>query len=99
MSHQKFQSCLDACVPCVVECKHYATECLQENDIKMMVKCIQLDRQCAAICFAAAQLMSIGREQASHLSEECVEICEACAVEWENIQTNIVKNVLKYAEA
>ena len=81
MSHEKFQSCIDACVACAVECNHCATECLQENDIKMMVKCIQLDRQCAVICFAAAQLMSIGGEHASHLCAECAEICTACAEE------------------
>jgi hypothetical protein len=81
MSHQKFQSCIDACVACAVECNHCATECLQEKDIKIMVNCIQLDRQCAVICFAAAQLMSIGGEHASHLCEECAEICDACAAE------------------
>ena len=83
MSHQKFQICIDACVACAVECNHCATECLNENDVKAQINCIQLERQCAVICFAAAQLMSIGGEHASHLCNECAEICEACAVECE----------------
>ncbi|MDZ4810064.1 MAG: four-helix bundle copper-binding protein [Bacteroidota bacterium] len=84
MSHQKFQSCIDACVSCAVVCNDCATECLQENDIKTLAKCIHLDRECAAICFAVANLMSIGGEHAAHLLEECAEKGDACVVECEN---------------
>jgi len=97
MSHQKFQSCIDACVACAVECNHCATECLHENDIKTLANCIQLDRECAAICFAAANLMSIGGEHAAHLLEECAEICDACAVECDK-HSNLV-HCKKCAEA
>jgi hypothetical protein len=81
MENPKFKSCIDACLACAVECNSCATDCLHENDIKMMVNCIQLDRQCAVICLASAQLMSIGGVHATHLCAECAEICEACAEE------------------
>jgi len=74
---------MDACLACAVECNHCTTECLQEDNIKALVQCIQLNRQCAAVCFSAAQLMSIGGEHAAHLCKECAEICDACAVECE----------------
>ena len=79
MSHQKFQSCIEACLACAAVCNHWATECLSEEDIAAHVECIQLDRQCVVICLAAAQLMSIGGEHATHLCAECAEICDACA--------------------
>ena len=83
MSHQKYQSCIDACLACAVACNHCATECLNESDVKALTQCIQLDRQCAVVCFAAAELMSIGGAHAGHFNNECAEICDACAEECE----------------
>lgn len=83
MSHQKFQTCIDTCLACAVECNHCATEDLHEADIKALVQCIQLDRECAVVCFAVAQLMSIGGEHAAHLCEACAVLCDACADECE----------------
>ena len=78
---QKFKNCIEACLACAVACNNCATECLNEDDVKMLIKCIQLDRQCSVICFATANMMSIGGEHASHLCAECAEICNACAEE------------------
>jgi len=47
----------------------------------MMAKCIQLDMECAALCYAAAQLMSLGSSKAKELCLLCAEVCEACAAE------------------
>ena len=47
----------------------------------MMAKCIQLDMECAAICYAAAQVMSIGGHKAKELCRLCAEACVACAQE------------------
>jgi hypothetical protein len=49
----------------------------------MMAHCIQLDMECAAICYAAAQLMSLGSSKAVELCRICAEMCEACAAECE----------------
>jgi hypothetical protein len=47
----------------------------------MMARCIQLDMECAALCYAAAQLMSLGSERAKELCKICAEACKACAEE------------------
>jgi hypothetical protein len=47
----------------------------------MMARCIQLDMECAALCYAAAQLMSLGSEQAGTLCLICAELCDACGAE------------------
>lgn len=49
----------------------------------MMAPCIQLDMECAAICYAAAELMSLGSDRAKELCRLCAEICDACATECE----------------
>ena len=71
MSHQQFKDCIDACVACAVACSHCATECLKEEDVKMMARCIQLDLECASICRSAAELMSLGSEYSHHLCRVC----------------------------
>jgi hypothetical protein len=47
----------------------------------MMAKCVQSDMECAAMCYASAQLMSLGSDNAKELCKVCAEMCEACAKE------------------
>ena len=86
MSHEKFKSCIDACYACASECDHCATACLQEDDVKKMAKCIQLDRYCADICRMAASFMAKadgfgGEKYARQLCGLCAAICEDCGAE------------------
>lgn len=81
MPHEQFQSCIEACNACAVACEHCAASCLQENDVKMMARCIALDMDCAGICRLAAAYMSRGSEFAGALCEACAEVCEACGAE------------------
>lgn len=83
MSHEKYQSCIDACHACATECEHCATECLNEQDVSMLARCIELDRECAEVCYATARLMSIGGDYAISLCHVCAELCDACAEECE----------------
>ncbi len=46
-----------------------------------MARCIQLDMECAAICYAAAQLMSLGSAKAADICLICADICQACGDE------------------
>jgi len=64
MGYHKNQSCIEVCLACAALCNHCASSCLKENDIKMMARCIQLDIECATLCYTAAQLMSIGSNRA-----------------------------------
>jgi hypothetical protein len=79
MNYQHYQSCIQACLHCMTLCYHCAAEDLKENHD--MGRCIQLNMECAAICNAAATLMSLGSEQALSLCKLCAEICRKCASE------------------
>lgn len=46
-----------------------------------MTRCIQLDMECASICYAAAQVMSMGGEMSEQLCRLCADICQACGDE------------------
>ncbi len=79
--YHSYQVCIEACLKCAAICNHCASSCTQEDDVKMMANCIQLDMECAAACYAAAQLMSLGSEKAKDFCLLCADICEACAAE------------------
>lgn len=81
MNYHISKKCLDACLACAAVCNYCAASCLKEQDIKMMAACIQLDMECSAICYATAQLISLGSEKAQELTRLCEEICRECAAE------------------
>ena len=81
MSHEKYQECIEKCNECATIFDYYATESLHEKDIKMLVRCIELDRVCAEACRSAAAIMSQGSEFASRFCELCADICQACGDE------------------
>jgi len=79
--YHTYKDCIDACLRCAAICNHCASSCTQEDDVKMMARCIQLDMECAAICYAAAQLMSVGSSKAVEICRICAAICEECGNE------------------
>lgn len=81
MSHQEHASCIAACNACADICDHCAAACLQEDDVKMMARCIALDIDCAAVCRMAAGFMARGSAFAKALCATCAQICEACGDE------------------
>ena len=83
MEHEKLLSCIDACLDCATACENCSSQCLQEQDVSKLVDCIQLNRECAEVCYAAARLMNIGGINAGALCHVCAEICAACASECE----------------
>lgn len=83
MTRDQYRSCIDACVQCAQECEHCANSCLGEHEVGSMTECIRLDRDCAALCWMAASLMSRGSQFAHDLCRLCAEVCDACAAECE----------------
>ena len=79
--YHTYKACVDACLHCAAVCSHCASSCLQEQDVKMMARCIQLDMECSALCYAAAQLMSIGSSKAQQICRICSQMCGHCAAE------------------
>jgi Domain of Unknown Function (DUF326) len=80
-SYHTYKSAIEACLECAAICNHCASCCAQEKDVTMMAKCIQLDMECAAICYASAQLMSLGSNKSKELGALCADMCEACREE------------------
>lgn len=83
MSHEKNIALIDVLNNCATECSHCAMACLDEQDVKMLAKCIKLNIDCADICRLTASLLSRGSVHGIHLLNECAEVCEACAEECE----------------
>ena len=79
--YHQYKLCIEACLTCAALCNHCATSCLKEEDPKMMAACIQLDLECAAICYATAQLMSLNSDKVKELAKICAVVCDACAEE------------------
>ena len=68
---------------CAAECNHCYNSCLIEQDIHLLKRCIQLDRDCADFCCVTASFIERGSEHVKHLLQECAEICNTCADECE----------------
>lgn len=83
MSHEQYQSCIDACDACAAACDHCAQACLGEKDVAHLARCIGLDVDCAAFCRAASSAMARGSEFSQQICAVCAEACEACAAECE----------------
>lgn len=83
MAHEQHQQLMDALNDCAAECNHCAAACLDEQDVKMLSRCIKLDIDCAEICSLTAAFIARDSEHAEHLVKECGDICNACAEECE----------------
>ena len=81
MPDKKYAAGIEACNACAVACSHCAASCLQEQDLKMMVRCIALDMDCAQICALAAAAMARGSEHAKAICGLCADICQSCGDE------------------
>lgn len=80
MNHKELIRTLTACASA---CNHCADACLEEEHVKKMVTCIRLDRECAAICEAAAKVLSGTSQFSADLLALCEKVCTACAKECE----------------
>jgi hypothetical protein len=69
---------------CAEACEFCATSDLKEQDFKMMSSCVQMKRQCAAVYWTSAVLMSMDSQFAKRFSSLYAEICDACAKECEH---------------
>ncbi len=58
---------------------------VREQDVKMLERCIQLDRDCATVCWTASQLMSRDSEFVKQICIACAELYDVCAKSGRNI--------------
>jgi len=68
---------------CINHCNYCADACLDEDDVKMMVNCIRIDRVCAEVCSSLSQILATGFEDVDDLVRYCIKVCTLCAEECE----------------
>ncbi len=79
MNYQDNEDCIAVCLGTASFCNHTALWCTDVETHRVeMKKCIELTLECAALCAATAQLISMGSERAKDLCRLCAEVCEAC---------------------
>lgn len=66
---------------CAAACENCADKCLDEDDIKKMVRCIRLDLDCAKICHLTSSYVASRSEYSQTFVNQCAEICRACGEE------------------
>jgi len=64
-------------------CNQCASSCLEEKDVTSLKECIRMDLECAAICRATAEIMTMDGKYIDALCQICADICTACAEECE----------------
>ncbi len=99
MSHKENQSLMDALNNCAAACNYCAAACLDEQDVKMMARCIKLDIDCAEICSLTAGFVARGSDQTRHLLAVCSDLCNACADECEKHAKHGMEHCRECAEA
>lgn len=76
---------------CAAACDNCSDKCLAEPDIRKMVRCIRLDRDCANICHTAMRFVASDSGYAKQIVTQCEEICRACGVECEKMAADHCK--------
>ncbi len=59
-----------------------STDVIQDI-VKMMASCAHINRECAAVCWTSAALMSMDSQFVKQFCNLCADICDACAQECE----------------
>jgi len=66
---------------CQAACNYCFDMCLQEEDVKMMRKCIKLDKECSEICSVTLSMLASNSPFAKKIVKLCASICIKCADE------------------
>lgn len=82
---------LTALHKCAAACEMCMDACLNEDDLKKMVECIRLDRDCAKICHLTASFVASNSQFDEEIINQCAKICRACAEECEKHHTEHCK--------
>ena len=81
MLSQIEKECLLACNECAAACLECASACLKEDDPKAMVRCNELDVECADVCRLAATSIARGDDHMKAVCSLCAQVCKTCATE------------------
>ena len=80
---------------CINHCNYCSDACLDEDNVKMMVPCIRLDRVCAEACAALVQILAVKDSDSRDLVAYCQKVCRQCAEECEKHEAQHCKDCAK----
>ena len=79
--------CIDECFACAETCTLCADDCLSEEPVEPLVKCIRLNLDCADVCTAAGRVVGRQTEYDANVTrpvlEACAQVCKSCGDECE----------------
>lgn len=82
-SGHKHGALIQQLLDCAAACENCAASCLDETDVSSMAHCIELDRDCADLCFLGARLLIRDSEFGHEFLALCEKACRHCAEECE----------------
>lgn len=74
-------SLLEKIAECQAMCKYCFNACLEEEDIRMMARCIKLNVECSEICGITISSVAMDGDFNRELLTVCAEACEKCSAE------------------
>lgn len=77
----KIRDLIDRLAICQAKCNYCLNACLHEEDVKMMTKCIKLDKDCAEICSLTLSLFASDSDFKNDIVKLCIDACEKCGEE------------------
>jgi hypothetical protein len=85
-------------IECALTCEDCERACLNEDNITLMARCIELDRDCADICLQAARLLKRDAEIADDFLVVCEKMCRMCAEECRKHNQDHCRNCAEVCE-
>jgi hypothetical protein len=78
-------ACISACSDCATTCTLCADDCLSEQNVAELVKCIRLNLDCADICATTGRVVSRQTEYDANVTraalQACIAACRSCGEE------------------
>lgn len=68
-------------INCAIVCEECEAACLNEDNITLLARCIELNRDCADLCIQAARLLQRQSEIETDYLLVCEKMCRMCAEE------------------
>lgn len=78
---KKMYEMISVLADCQAACNFCFHSCLEEAEVKMMARCIMLDRDCSEICGLTISMVASESEFATKALELCIAACDECARE------------------
>lgn len=76
-----FADCIRACEDCQKACNAAARACIDSPEVKRLIRCISLNRDCGLLCNTASLLLQHTSEFLPQAIKVCVDARGTCASE------------------